>query len=65
MNGVRGTSLRRSRVYTIGAAWLLALLVGLAGGTGARTPPGLAAEPSMVKGAPAAPVTIVEFSDYQ
>jgi len=65
VNGVRVTSARRRRVYTIGTAWLLALLSGLAGGAGAQPAPDLGAEPGMVKGAPAAPVTIVEFSDYQ
>ena len=49
----------------MGAACLLILLVGLAGGPGAQTRPELAADPAMVKGAPTAAVTIVEFSDYQ
>jgi hypothetical protein len=65
VNGVRVTSARRSRVYTIRAAWLLAALAGFAGGAVAQTAPELGAAPTMVKGAPTAPVTIVEFSDYQ
>ena len=65
VNGVRVTLARPSRVYTIGAAWLLVLLAGLAGGAGAQTAAGLGADPAMVKGSSAAPVTIVEFSDYQ
>jgi hypothetical protein len=65
VNRVRVTSTRRSRVYTIGTAWLLALLAGLASAAGPPTAPEISADPSMAKGVPAAPVTIVEFSDYQ
>jgi protein-disulfide isomerase len=65
VNGARVTSARRSRVYTISTAWLLALATLLAGGADARTSSELGADPTMIKGAPAAPVTIVEFSDYQ
>ena len=64
VNGARVTSARRSRVYTI-STWLLALATLLAGGADARTASELGADPAMIKGAPAAPVTIVEFSDYQ
>lgn len=49
------------RVYTIVA---VTISCSLAGGE-ARGQVDLTAAPSMVKGAPAARVTIVEFSDYQ
>ena len=49
------------RVYTIVA---LAISCSLTTGE-ARGQANLTAAPSMVKGAPAARVTIVEFSDYQ
>jgi hypothetical protein len=41
----------------------LAILAGIA--CAQTAPPESGADPSMVKGAPGAPVTIVEFSDYQ
>jgi protein-disulfide isomerase len=41
---------------------LLAVLVGVAD---AQAPPESGADPSMIKGPARAPVTIVEFSDYQ
>ena len=65
VNRVRSTTARRRRVYTIRTAWLLALLALLAPVVAAQTPPSLTIEPSMVKGSEKAPVTIVEFSDYQ
>jgi hypothetical protein len=65
VNGARVTAARRSRVYTIWTAWLLALATLLAGAAGARTALEVDADPTMIKGALAAPVTIVEFSDYQ
>ena len=65
MNGVRVTPARRRRVYTIWTVWFVTLLALLAGGVGAQTAPAIDADPTMVKGAPTAPVTIVEFSDYQ
>jgi protein-disulfide isomerase len=65
VNRVRSTTARRRRVYTIRTAWLLALLALLAPVAAAQTPPSLTIEPSMVKGSDKAPVTIVEFSDYQ
>ena len=47
------------RVYTI-------VLVSILGFTiTAATPSGVTVEPMMTKGAASAPVTIVEFSDYQ
>jgi hypothetical protein len=65
VNRVRVTTARRRRVYTIPTLWLLALGLLLTPGAGAQTPADLSIEPTMVKGSPAAPVTIVEFSDYQ
>jgi hypothetical protein len=66
VNRVRVALLRRSRVYTSRTASLLALLTILAGVACAQNaPPESGADPGMVKGSPAAPVTIVEFSDYQ
>jgi hypothetical protein len=65
VNRARVTSVRRSRVYTIRTAWLVALLAVLVGGAHAQAPPESGADPSMIKGPARAPVTIVEFSDYQ
>ena len=65
VNRVRSTTARRRRVYTIRTGWLLALVMLLAAVAGAQTPPPITIEPSMVKGSDKAPVTIVEFSDYQ
>jgi protein-disulfide isomerase len=65
VNRVRVTAARRSRVYTIQSAWLAALLAVVAGVAAAQAPPESGADPSMTKGQPTAPVTIVEFSDYQ
>ena len=46
--------------------WAAPLLLLLAvAACGAQTPRELTIEPLMVKGAASAPVTIVEFSDYQ
>jgi hypothetical protein len=44
---------------------LLALALLLAAPGGAQTPADLTIAPAMVKGPAGAPVTIVEFSDYQ
>jgi hypothetical protein len=44
---------------------LLALVALVASSAGAQTPIDLTVEPTMVKGAEGAAVTIVEFSDYQ
>lgn len=63
MTGQDGRTALRRRVPCIAAA-LLALAVGL----GARPASGqveLTITPTMVKGSAAAPVVIVEFSDYQ
>jgi hypothetical protein len=65
VNGVRVRVARRSGVYTIWTACLLALAAVLAGDVAAQTAPELGADPAMVKGPATAPVTIVEFSDYQ
>jgi protein-disulfide isomerase len=65
VNRVRVASIRRSGVYTIWTAGLL-VLAGLVGGACAQSaPPESGADPAMVKGPATAPVTIVEFSDYQ
>jgi hypothetical protein len=64
VNGVRFTLARRSRVYTVETACLLVLLAVLASGA-ALAPPESGADPVMIKGPAGAPVTIVEFSDYQ
>lgn len=63
---VRSTTVWPPRVYTICALLLLARLALTAGPGAAQAPVvDLSVEPSMVKGARTAPVTIVEFSDYQ
>ena len=46
-------------------ALLMPALVLGGGGATAQTPGDITVEPAMVKGPAAAPVTIVEFSDYQ
>lgn len=63
VNRVRVPSVRRSRVYT--TAWLVALVAVLVGVADAQAPPESGADPGMIKGPAKAPVTIVEFSDYQ
>jgi hypothetical protein len=65
VSGAPVTRARRRRVYTTRAAWLLAGLAVLTAAAGAQTPPELTIDPVMVKGPARAPVTIVEFSDYQ
>ena len=65
VNRARVTSVRRSRVYTIRTVCFFALLAVLLGGADAQAPPESGADPSMIKGRAKAPVTIVEFSDYQ
>ncbi len=47
------------------AVLLLVVLVPSAWAHTSSAPPDLTLDPAMTKGAPAAPVTIVEFSDYQ
>ena len=46
------------------ALLVLALVLAVGGATG-QTPGDITVEPTMVKGPATAPVTIVEFSDYQ
>jgi protein-disulfide isomerase len=77
VNRVRVTPTRWPRVYTFWTTGLLALLpivaggtglagiVVVAGGAGAQAPIESGADPGMIKGPASAPVTIVEFSDYQ
>jgi hypothetical protein len=65
VNRARSTPPRWSRVYTSRIAWLVALLVVLAGAAAAQAPPESGADPSMIKGPAGARVVIVEFSDYQ
>ena len=48
------------RVYTIVLVSILGLTI-----TGAASPIRITIEPTMTKGPASAPVTIVEFSDYQ
>ena len=62
---VRVPSVRRSRVYTIRTSWLVALVAVLVGVADAQAPPESGADPGMIRGPAKAPVTIVEFSDYQ
>ena len=67
---VRRRTARRPRVYTFRTALpvvvlAVVVLALLAGRTGAQPPVDITVEPTMVKGAPDARVTIVEFSDYQ
>ena len=54
------------RVYTLFTALLVLLLCGGASPARAQNAAvGLTVEPTMAKGAAGAPVTIIEFSDYQ
>jgi hypothetical protein len=65
VNRVRSATAGRRRVYTLRVLWLLILVALLAPAAVAQTPAELTIEPIMVKGPASAPVTIVEFSDYQ
>ena len=56
---------RSPRVYYTLAGVFLGLGLFAAGTTGAAAQVTLTVTPAMVKGRPDAPVTIVEFSDYQ
>ena len=58
--GVARRSPRFLRVYSV-----VVLLLAAPGPVGAADDLRLTVEPAMTKGAPGAPVTIVEFSDYQ
>ena len=66
MNRVRSSTARRPRVYTIRIVPLVLVLAVLVRGAAAVEMLGdITVEPTMVKGPATAPVTIVEFSDYQ
>ena len=67
VNRVRSTSVRSPRVYTKAAALLLLALTLAAGRARAADEDvvELTADPNMMRGAKSAPVTIVEFFDYQ
>ena len=65
VNGVRSTTARRPRVYTIRVALLGLALALVYGAAGAEMFGDITVEPTMVRGPATAPVTIVEFSDYQ
>jgi len=65
VNGVRSTTARRPRVYTIRVALLGLALAFMGEGAGAEMPGNITVEPTMVRGPATASVTIVEFSDYQ
>lgn len=56
---------RSPRVYYMSLFTVLVLVVLALGALPARAQIQLTAHPSMIKGPPGAPVTIVEFSDYQ
>ena len=65
VNGVRSTSARRPRVYTIRILPLVLALAVVRAALGVEMLGDITVEPTMVKGPATAPVTIVEFSDYQ
>jgi len=80
VNGVRSRTARRPAVYTLAKGHprrvplfpslisilpLIVVLVLVRGGAAVEMLGDITVEPTMVKGAPTAPVTIVEFSDYQ
>jgi hypothetical protein len=67
VNGVRSRTARRPGVYLRKASLvLLVLALVLVRAVAAVEMLGdITVEPTMVKGSPTAPVTIVEFSDYQ
>jgi hypothetical protein len=65
VNGVRCRSARRPRVYTIWIVPLVLVLALVRVAVGVEMLGDITVEPTMVKGSATAPVTIVEFSDYQ
>jgi len=65
VNGVRSRTARRPRVYTIRIILLVLALVLVRAVAAVEMLGDITVEPTMVKGPPTAPVTIVEFSDYQ
>ena len=65
VNRVRCRTARRPRVYTICIALLVLALVFVRAAVAVEMLGDITVEPTMVKGPSTAPVTIVEFSDYQ
>lgn len=65
VNGVRSRTARRPRVYTIPLVALVLGLVLVRTAAAVEMLGDITVEPTMVKGPATAPVTIVEFSDYQ
>ena len=65
VNGVRSRSARRPRVYTIRIVPLVLALVFVRAAAAVEMLGEITVEPTMVRGPADAPVTIVEFSDYQ
>ena len=64
MNCTTVRTVASSRVYTLFPA-LLALLLCAGAARAQDAAAGLTVEPTMAQGAAGAPVTIIEFSDYQ
>lgn len=65
VNRVRRRTARRPRVYTIRVVLLVLTLAVARPAATVEMIGNITVEPTMVKGPAAAPVTIVEFSDYQ
>jgi protein-disulfide isomerase len=65
VNGVRSRTARRPRVYTIRVVLLVLALALVRDADGVEMQGDITVEPTMVRGPATAPVTIVEFSDYQ
>jgi protein-disulfide isomerase len=65
VNRVRRRTARRPRVYTIRVVLLVLTLAVARPAATVEMIGSITVEPTMVKGSAAAPVTIVEFSDYQ
>ena len=65
VNRVRCRTARRRRVYTLRIALLVLTLVLVRPAVAVEMLGDITVEPTMVKGPSTAPVTIVEFSDYQ
>ena len=65
VNRVRRRRARRPRVYTIRVVLLVLTLAVARPAPAVEMIGNITVEPTMVKGPATAPVTIVEFSDYQ
>jgi protein-disulfide isomerase len=65
VNRVRRKRARRPRVYTIRVVLLVLTLAVARPAAAIEMIGNITVEPTMVKGPATAPVTIVEFSDYQ